>query len=79
MREIIRQGLIDLGLEGCVRAGAAEHLTRYGQMLLEKNTVMNLTAITEADDVARLHMLDCAALLGCADFAGKRLLDVHTM
>ena len=58
MREIIRQGLIDLGLESCVRAGASEHLARYGQMLLEKNTVMNLTAITEADDVARLHMLD---------------------
>ena len=36
MREIIRQGLIDLGLESCVRAGASEHLTRYGQMLLEK-------------------------------------------
>lgn len=78
MREIIRQGLIDLGLEGCVRVGASEHLTRYGQMLLEKNTVMNLTAITEADDVARLHMLDCAALLNCADFAGRRLLDVGT-
>ena len=78
MREIIRQGLIDLGLESCVRAGASEHLTRYGQMLLEKNTVMNLTAITEADDVARLHMLDCAALLNCADFAGRRLLDVGT-
>ena len=78
MREIIRQGLIDLGLESCVRAGASEHLARYGQMLLEKNTVMNLTAITEADDVARLHMLDCAALLNCADFAGRRLLDVGT-
>ena len=39
---------------------------------------MNLTAITEADDVARLHMLDCAALLNCADFAGRRLLDVGT-
>ena len=39
---------------------------------------MNLTAIREADDVARLHMLDCAALLGCCDFAGKRLLDVGT-
>lgn len=78
MREIIRQGLIDLGLEQCVRAGASEHLTRYGQMLLEKNQVMNLTAITEADQVAQLHMLDCAALLGCADFTGKRLLDVGT-
>lgn len=78
MREIIRQGLTDLGLEQCVRAGASEHLTRYGQMLLEKNQVMNLTAITEADQVARLHMLDCAALLRYADFQGKTLIDVGT-
>ena len=78
MREIIRQGLDDLQLRGRVSAMAAEHLTRYGLMLLEKNAVMNLTAITEPDDVARLHMLDCAALLGCCDFENKRLLDVGT-
>ena len=78
MREIIRQGLITLGLNQRVNARAAEHLTRYGLMLLEKNAVMNLTAITEPDDVARLHMLDCAALLGCCDLENKRALDVGT-
>ena len=78
MREIIRQGLIEMGLDKRVSPIAPEHLTRYGLMLLEKNAVMNLTAIREADDVARLHMLDCAALLGCCDFTGKRLLDVGT-
>ena len=78
MREIIKQGLIDLGLKRCADSGAAEHLTRYGLMLLEKNAVMNLTAITDPDEVAQLHMLDCAALLTCCDFAGKRLLDVGT-
>lgn len=39
---------------------------------------MNLTAIRDEDGVARLHMLDCAALLRCADFQGKTLIDVGT-
>ncbi len=78
MREIIRQGLIEMGLERRISPIAPEHLTRYGLMLLEKNAVMNLTAITNPDDVARLHMLDCAAVLNCCDLEGKRLLDVGT-
>ncbi len=32
---------------------------------------MNLTAITDPVKVAQLHMLDCAALLTCADFPGQ--------
>ena len=78
MRALIKQGLRDMGLERICAPNAPEHLARYGQMLLEKNRVMNLTAITEPDQVAQLHMLDCAALLGCCDFADKRLLDVGT-
>ena len=39
---------------------------------------MNLTAITEPEDVARLHLLDCAALLNITDFRGKRVVDVGT-
>lgn len=37
---------------------------------------MNLTAITEPSAVAELHFLDCIALLGAADFRGKRVIDV---
>ena len=37
---------------------------------------MNLTAISGEADVARLHMLDCAAVLPQVSFAGKRVLDV---
>lgn len=74
MEALIAQVLADLGLPVC----KAPDLARYGQLLLEKNQVMNLTAITEPDQVARLHMLDCAALLKCADFAGKSLIDVGT-
>jgi len=66
--------LAQLGLD----EGKAPLLAQYGQLLLEKNQVMNLTAITDPDQVARLHMLDCAALLGCADLKGKALIDVGT-
>lgn len=74
MESLIAQGLTELGLD----AGKAPLLARYGQMLIEKNQVMNLTAITEPDQVARLHMLDCAAVLGCADLKGATLIDVGT-
>ena len=78
MKELITAGLAAMDLLDRVPAQAPEQLAEYGRLLLEKNQVMNLTAIREPDQVARLHMLDCAALLNCADLAGKTLLDVGT-
>ena len=60
MVERISAGLEALGIPP---PGAAATLSRYGELLIEKNKVMNLTAITEPDQVADLHFLDCAALL----------------
>lgn len=74
MNEILRQGLAALSLP----QDAVPALEKYGSLLLAKNQEMNLTAITEPEQVARLHMLDCAALLNCADFRDKRVLDVGT-
>ena len=51
-------------------------LCAFGQALIEKNKVMNLTAITEPQAVAELHFLDCIALLQAEPFAGKRVIDV---
>jgi len=78
MRDIIASGLTDLSLEGRVPPQAADQLAEYGRLLLEKNQVMNLTAIREPQGVAQLHMLDCAALANCAQFEGKTLIDVGT-
>lgn len=78
MLPLIRQGLEDYGLTGRVSPRAARDLETYGRLLLEKNQVMNLTAITEPDQVARLHMLDCAALAAFCELEGRRLLDVGT-
>lgn len=74
VRSILEQGLTQLGLDPAPAAA----LERYGELLVEKNQVMNLTAITDPVEVARKHMLDCAALLGAADFGGKSVIDVGT-
>lgn len=59
--------------------GAVDKLCRYAELLLEQNQVMNLTAITQPDQVARLHFLDSAAVLAhCGPLAGKSLVDVGT-
>ena len=78
MEALIRSGLVQLGQAQAVPQEAPALLARYGKLLVEKNQVMNLTAITDPQDVATLHMLDCAALLNCASFAGKSLIDVGT-
>ena len=71
----LRQGLEAFGLAD---PGAVQTLTRYCQALLDKNREMNLTAITDPVDAANLHMLDCAALLNCAQLSGQTLIDVGT-
>ncbi len=78
MESLIRTGLEALGLARAVPTEAPSQLARYGRALIEKNQVMNLTAITDPKDVATLHMLDCAPLLDHGPFAGKTLIDVGT-
>lgn len=78
MEQIISAGLEALGLAGRVPAEAPARLARYGRLLLEKNQVMNLTAIRDPEGVARLHVLDCAALLNYCGFEGRTLIDVGT-
>ena len=74
MERILQQGLETWGLP----TDAIPRLQEFSRLLLEKNRVMNLTAITDPADVARLHFLDCASLLTIADFRGKNVVDVGT-
>lgn len=52
------------------------HFETFGTALIEKNKVMNLTAITEPTAVAKLHFADCLALLKLVDFKNKSVIDV---
>lgn len=51
-------------------------LCRFGSALIEKNQVMNLTAITEPAAVAKLHLADSLALLHILDLRAKSVVDV---
>ena len=78
MKEIISSGLAELGLADRVPEHAPEQLAEYGRLMLEKNQVMNLTAITDPADVMTLHFLDSAALLPTRALGGRKLIDVGT-
>lgn len=76
--EILRQGFEEYGLTDKIDPWAITSLDEYCQRLLEKNQVMNLTAIRDPEGVARMHFLDCAALLKFCSLEGKTLIDVGT-
>ena len=74
MEQLLHDGLASLGLP----QDGIPALKRFGEMLVEKNKVMNLTAITEPADVATLHFLDSVAMLKEIDLSGKTVVDVGT-
>jgi 16S rRNA (guanine527-N7)-methyltransferase len=53
-----------------------ETLCAFADAMVKQNEVMNLTAITEPEAVAKLHLLDSLTVLRCADLAGKTVIDV---
>lgn len=61
MGEILKQGLAEMGLSPT--GEQIGQLEKYAELLIEQNKVMNLTAITEPEQVARLHFMDSAAIL----------------
>ena len=74
MLQTLKEGLPVLGLD--LPAETAETLCRFGQAVVKQNEVMILTAITEPDQVAKLHLLDSLSVLKCEDLKGKTLIDV---
>ena len=74
MEQLLQSGLTQMGLP----TEGIPSLMRYAELLVEKNKVMNLTAITEPADIATLHFLDSVAMLTLADLKGKKMADVGT-
>ncbi len=74
LEELLRSGFEELGLP--LSGEALARYRVYYEYLEEVNQVMNLTSISGEADVARLHFLDCAALLCLERFQGKRVIDV---
>lgn len=80
----MKQAIIDIFTRQGINLPSEQldKLALYGEMVLEANTTMNLTAITEKDQVAEKHFLDAWQLLpvleglSIKNTAGKRLIDI---
>lgn len=55
-----------------------EQFELFYQLLMEKNKVMNLTAITEIEQVVMKHFIDSIAILKYVQLDGKSVIDVGT-
>ena len=74
MRKTLQKGLPQLGL--ALDDDRCRRLCAFGEAVVEQNKVMNLTAITQPEQVAKLHLLDSVSLLTLENLEGKRLIDV---
>ena len=74
MKKTLCEGLPRLGLD--LDEKTCDTLCAFGAAVVEQNKVMNLTAITEPDQVAKLHLLDSLSVLAVKDLRGKKIVDV---
>ncbi len=75
--EKFEQGLASL--EIALSETQMQQFLTYYEMLVEKNKVMNLTAITEFDEVVEKHFLDSLSLVKAIDLRRQlRILDLGT-
>lgn len=75
--EKFERGLNELGIT--LSEEQMQQFLTYYEMLVEKNKVMNLTAITEFDEVVEKHFLDSLSLVKVYDLTKPvRILDLGT-
>lgn len=74
MRAALTAGLAALGLDPAL----CGRLEAFAGLVLERNQVMNLTAITEPSAFAGLHLLDSLSLIPLAGLSSGTVVDVGT-
>lgn len=72
MIEILKTGLNELNLD---ILNIDRHI-RFSEILIEQNKLMNLTAITQPNEIAIKHILDSVSLLKYYDLSGKSVIDI---
>lgn len=74
MNELLKQGFAAMQLT--VSDEQIAQLNAFTARMLETNKVMNLTRITDPQEIAQKHLLDSASLLTVADFHHASVIDV---
>ena len=70
----LKKALSGFGME--INEEQAKKMRLFYDFLIEKNKVMNLTAITGEDESAVKHFADSLYLFKCAELKGKKILDI---
>ena len=74
---LLVKGLSELGLT--ITEEQIEKFDKYYEMLIETNKVMNLTSITEYDEVIIKHFIDSLLVVNIFDISkSKKMIDVGT-
>lgn len=78
---LFEKGLEELGI--ALSQDQKKQFITYYEYLVEKNKVMNLTAITEYEEVILKHFLDSLSIVKVSNFdqnklAGKSVIDIGT-
>lgn len=74
MLTILSQTLTSLGIS--LDETTQKTLCAFGAAVVKQNEVMNLTAITEPEQVAMRHLADSVTALKVLDLRGKKIIDV---
>ncbi|MBO4506717.1 MAG: class I SAM-dependent methyltransferase, partial [Lachnospiraceae bacterium] len=75
-KELLHKILSDNGI-GCSDEQLMQ-LIRFYEMLTEKNKVMNLTAITDFEEVAIKHFADSLSISRVLELKDQKMIDVGT-
>ena len=73
---LFEKGLSDLDIE--LSNDQKQQFVDYYELLIEKNKVMNLTAITEFSEVVIKHFIDSLSLNKVVKLTNEKLLDLGT-
>lgn len=76
MKEFVREYLNRININ--IDEKQAIQFEKYGNMLREWNTVMNLTGITDKREIVIKHFADSVMPLKYYDFKGKSVIDIGT-
>lgn len=71
-----QEGLADLNIE--LTENQIQQFIDYYEQLIEKNKVMNLTAITELNEVINKHFIDSLSLIKVLKLTDQKVIDIGT-
>lgn len=75
-REYIIKQFKEFGIE--LNEIQADQFNKYYELLIDWNSRMNLTAITEYEDVITKHFIDSASIVKVCDITNQSIIDIGT-